>query len=138
MSVSVPEPSYDDISDAIDHTAMSFEEVDEDSSIDDFDLRYLGKLTVDELSYYDDLSAWMEDIEDEDELESFRGKQWAQMTKEWGDNPPPVIVVTGDTFSTIGDGRGRVTYANYKGIPLHVWELRYKEAKPNRRRCFFK
>lgn len=126
----IPQPSYNDISDAIDHAAMSFEEVDEDSSIDDFDLKYLGKLTVDELGYYDDLSSWMEDIEDDNELEAFRGKHWAQMTKEWGDNPPPVIVVTGETFSTIGDGRGRVTYANYKGIPLHVWELRYKDAKP--------
>jgi hypothetical protein len=35
-------------------------------------------------------------------------------------------VVTGDNFSMVGDGRGRVTYANYKKIPLEVWELRYK------------
>jgi hypothetical protein len=49
------------------------------------------------------------------------------MAQKWGDNPPPIVVVTGETFSVIGDGRGRVTYAAWKDIPLHTWELRLKE-----------
>ncbi len=124
------EPSPEDMLDAIEHAKQLYpEEIDESAGIEDFDKVYLGALTVDELSYYDDIDAWVEDIEDEDELENFRGSEWARMSRVWNDNPPPVIVITGDTFSTIGDGRGRVTYAKYKGIPLHAWELRYKKAK---------
>lgn len=123
----VPRPSYDDMIDAIDHISLSYDEVDENSTIDDFDLKYLGKLSAEQLRYYDDVDAWAENIEDEDELENFRGQKWAQMARNW-DETPPIVVITGKTFSAIGDGRGRVTYAKYKNVPLHVWELKYKNS----------
>lgn len=120
-------PSIEDINDAIEHVKDAYsEEIDEAASIEDFEMKYLGKLSVKEIGQYDDLSSWMERIEDEDELRSFRGERWKRLTDVWGNNPPPVIVVSGETFTTIGDGRGRVTYAAYKNIPLDVWELTYK------------
>ena len=131
------EPSQRDILDAIEHAKEGYpEEIDQDAGIEDFDKVYLGKLTVDEIGRYDDLSSWMERIEDEDELRSFRGERWKRLTDVWGNNPPPVIVVSGKTFTTIGDGRGRVTYAAYKNIPLDVWELTYKSKTAKSRHLF--
>ncbi len=121
------EPSQRDILDAIEHAKEGYpEEIDQDAGIEDFDKVYLGKLTVDEIGRYDDLSSWMEDISDEDELRSFRGEKWKRMAELWGDAPPPIVIVSGDTFTVVGDGRGRVSYASYRGIPLEAWELRYK------------
>ena len=125
-SVSAPKPSNDDIYDAIETATETYpEEFGEDVSRSDFELNYLGKLSVDDLRQYDDIDSWMEDVEDEDELKSFRGEKWKKLSDTWGDNPPPIIVVTGERFSLVGDGRGRVTYASYKHIPLETWELRY-------------
>ena len=121
-----PKPSNDDIYDAIDTAMESYpEEFGENTSRSDFELSYLGKLSVDDLRNYDDIDAWTENVEDEDELKSFRGERWKKLSDEWGDNPPPMIVVTGERFSLVGDGRGRVTYASNKHIPLETWELRY-------------
>lgn len=47
------------------------------------------------------------------------------MAESWGDRPPPIIIVSGDGFSAMGDGRGRVTYAAYKNITLETWTLNY-------------
>lgn len=125
-SVSAPKPSNDDIYDAIETAMESYpEEFDENTSRSDFELSYLGKLSVDDLRNYDDIDSWTENVEDEDELKSFRGERWKKLSDIWGNNPPPIVVVTGESFSLVGDGRGRVTYANYKKIPLETWELRY-------------
>jgi hypothetical protein len=130
-------PSIEDINDAIEHVKDAYsEEIAEAASIEDFKMKYLGKLSVKEIGSYDDLSSWMERIEDEDELRSFRGERWKRLTDVWGNNPPPVIVVSGETFTTIGDGRGRVTYAAYKNIPLDVWELTYKSKTAKSRHLF--
>jgi hypothetical protein len=120
-------PKASDVDDAIETAMETYpEEFSDDTSRSDFELNYLGMLSVDDLKQYDDIDSWMEDVEDEDELKSFRGERWKKLSDTWGNTPPPIVVVTGDNFSMVGDGRGRVTYANYKKIPLEVWELRYK------------
>ena len=95
----------------------------------DFDLTYIGKLAVSELEKYADLSSWMERIDDEDDMRSFRGDKWFERMEGFykSDSIPPIVIVEGDSFLDIGDGRGRVTYANWKGIQLYVWKLKLKK-----------
>ena len=127
---SIPEPSRDDLYDAIEMAKESYgEELENVDSLSDFDLTYLGKLDVSELREYADLSSWMERIDDEDDMRSFRGDKWFERMEEFyeSDRIPPIVIVEGDGFLDIGDGRGRVTYANWKGIQLHVWKLKVKQ-----------
>ena len=126
---SIPKPSRDDLYDAIEMAKESYgEELENVESLSDFDLTYLGKLDVSELREYADLSSWMERIDDEDEMRSFRGDEWFERMEGFyeSDSIPPIVIVEGDGFVDIGDGRGRVTYANWRGIPLHVWKLHLK------------
>lgn len=123
---SIQKPKHQDLIDAIEHAAEGYGEFDIHEPLENFSLNYLGKLSVSELSSFDDVDSWLEDIQDDDDLLMFRGKDWFNRTKKWNiDNIPPVIVVSGKTFSTIGDGRGRITLANYKNIPLDTYELTY-------------
>jgi hypothetical protein len=128
---SIPKPSRDDLYDAIEMAKESYgEELENVESLSDFDLTYLGKLDVSELREFADLSSWMEEF-DEDDVEGmkrFRGEKWFNRMENFAKNDtvPPIIVVEGDGFLDIGDGRGRVTYANWRGIPLHVWKLKVK------------
>lgn len=126
---SIPKPSLDDLYDAIEMAKESYpEELENVESLSDFDLTYLGKLDVSELREFADLSSWMERIDDEDDMRSFRGDEWFERMEGFyeSDRIPPIVIVEGDGFLDIGDGRGRVTYANWKGIKLHVWKLRLK------------
>ena len=53
---SIPKPSRDDLYDAIEMAKESYpEELENIESLSDFDLTYLGKLDVSELSEYADL-----------------------------------------------------------------------------------
>ena len=127
---SIPKPSRDDLYDAIEMAKESYgEELENVESLSDFDLTYLGNLDVSELREFADLSSWMERIDDEDEMRSFRGDEWFERMEGFyeSDSIPPVVIVEGDSFVDIGDGRGRVTYANWRGIPLHVWKLKVKQ-----------
>ena len=127
---SIPKPSRDDLYDAIEMAKESYpEELENIESLSYFDLTYLGKLDVSELREYADLSSWMERIDDEDDMRSFRGDKWFERMEEFyeSDRIPPIVIVEGDGFLDIGDGRGRVTYANWRGIPLHVWKLKVKQ-----------
>ena len=137
-------PSRRDLLNAVEHASVSSSE--EDFSLEDFDLEYLGNLTRDELSYYDSFSGWL-DIEEGDfsdateeerfdELEHFRGEEWAKRALLWLETGkiPPIVVITypsDDSFMTeIGDGRGRVNFANLFDIErLEVWHLKHKDYK---------
>ena len=128
---SPPKPSKRDLIDALEMAKESYyEDGLEDKTLKDFELEYLGLLSVDELSNYGDLSSWMEDIEDEDDMRRFRGDEWFERIDGFYNKNgyvPPIVIVEGDNFVDIGDGRGRVTYANWKGIPLHVYKLKVKQ-----------
>jgi len=120
------QPVEQDLEDAVDF--LRFEVDNFKLKISDFDLKYLGKLTVDELYQYDDLSGWLEMIDDDDELTSFRGKSFYDRSLEWGDEPPPIIIgnIPGK-YTAIADGRGRVNYAKYKNIPLDTYMITLKD-----------
>ena len=126
-----PEPKQADMRDALEMVRESYPEEMENKELEDFDLTYLGKLSVDEIGQYADLSSWMEEF-DKDDVEGmkrFRGEKWFDRMENFvaSGAVPPIIVVEGDGFVDIGDGRGRVTCANWKSIPLHVYKLKVKQ-----------
>ena len=123
----IPEPRREDINDALEMTIESYyEHVKRMSSIQNYELEYIGYLHVNELEEFADLSSWMEEIEDKEDMINFRGKEWFnRMVKFDKENKiPPIVVIEGDDFVDIGDGRGRITYANYRNIPIHVWKIK--------------
>lgn len=129
---SVIEPKHQDLLDAIQHADIN----DEGWTLDNFDLKYLGKLTLNQLSQYDDLSSWLETNpgDELDDWENFRGKKWQDMAIKWGKDIPPVIVITapdeGKLRTQIGDGRGRINYMVAMGIKtMPVFELEFKEER---------
>lgn len=130
-SVQPPEPKQADMLDALEMVRESYPEEMENKELEDFDLTYLGKLFVDEIGQYADLSSWMEEFDKDDVegMKKFRGEKWFDRMEDFVANNtmPPIIVVEGDGFVDVGDGRGRVTYANWKGIPLHVYKLKVKQ-----------
>lgn len=123
-------PSIEDRHDAIEHASQTF---GEDLDIDDFILSYLGMKSVDDLYEYDDLSGWLElqyepmaDIDDNGELEYFRGEEWAERAREWfdaGGLPPVIVVELPDGHTLIGDGRGRINVANMFGMKVPTYML---------------
>ena len=126
-----PKPKQEDMQDALEMVRESYPEEMEDKELEDFDLEYLGLLSVADIGHYADLSSWMEEF-DEDDVEgmkSFRGEEWFNRMENFAKNDtiPPIIVVEDETFTDVGDGRGRVTYANWKNIPLHVYKLKVKQ-----------
>lgn len=130
-SGSPPKPKEADMLDALEMVRESYPEEMEGKELEDFNLEYIGNLSVNEIGQYADLSSWMEEFEEDDVegIKKFRGAEWFNRMENFFTNNtiPPIIVVEGETFTDIGDGRGRVTYANWKGIPLHVWKLKVKQ-----------
>lgn len=118
----VPKPKDSDIEDAISHADTGGYGWDRT----DFHLEYEGYKTVDELYDYDDIDRWLE-VYDEDDLEDFRDGKFSNVNEE----PNPIIVIVfpedGGCHEEIGDGRGRVNYANAKGIKLHVYRMIHKD-----------
>jgi hypothetical protein len=129
FDVAVKTPSSKDIDDALEMAAESYPEEMKGKTVDDFDIEYLGELSVEQLGEYADLSSWLESIDDEDEMRSFRGDKWFERMERFYENGliPPIVIVEGESFVDIGDGRGRVNYANWKGIPLKAWKLKLKQ-----------
>jgi hypothetical protein len=124
------QPKKEDLLDAIEHA----NHYGEDWSLKDFTLKFEGMYDIEDLYEFDDLSAWLETEEDDEEsLEDFRGEAWAMMAKRWGKNIPPIVVITapseGSLYTRIGDGRGRINYANVYGYKLPVWHLIWKHSK---------
>lgn len=120
-SVVPPKPVMDNMADAIDHADIYG---DAGWSMDDFRTEYVGYLTVRELSQFDDIDSWIE-VSGQDDLDGFRQGEWNQSPDiEF----PPVIVITapdpdGGCMTQIGDGRGRVNFANAHGLRVHVYHM---------------
>ena len=125
-----PLPKKEDLEDAIQHADIYG---DQGWVIEDFDIEFLGYLTTDEISQYDDFSSWI-DVEPNEELdESFRGSEWLHRSQQWNEaNTPPVIVISApvvsenELYTQIGDGRGRINFAVSKGIKLPVYHMKWK------------
>jgi hypothetical protein len=119
---SAPRPKASDIRDAITHADYN----EEGWTPADFNKEYLGYMTVDEISGYDDIEGWLE-VDTVDDLPSYRDGSFPKEVKEM----PPVILITapdeGEMRTQIGDGRGRINYAVAHDIKLHVWHLTYKD-----------
>ena len=126
-----------DLLDAIDHAS----EGEFDWTINDFDIKYLGMLSAEDLYYYDSLD-WKDFEEEElvglskeeihDELAGFRGEDWADMAMDWLDSGiPPIVVIEapdpqeGDMNVRIGDGRGRTNFALALDMKLPVYYMEY-------------
>jgi hypothetical protein len=121
----VKKPSHTDIRDALEHANAIFEDELEQLSFADFDLKYLGVLSVDQLRVYDDVDSWLDlNPGDEEEYSGFRGKEWQTRSKQWLETGiPPILVVRTSKGTVIGDGRGRINFANMMSMKLPVWEL---------------
>ena len=128
-----PRPSDDDIYDAIEHAESAFRDLP-GWTTSDFEMKYLGELTVDDLRGYDDIDSWLETDEgDPESLEDYRSSvNWSDISASWGtDNIPPIIITTapmdeeGGEHTQVSDGRGRVNYANAMDTSLHVWHMEY-------------
>ena len=95
---------------------------------DEFSLEYAGYLSVAEIKQFDDMP-WLE-VRTPEDLRSFRDGAFEGPAREM----PPIIVVTypaqGALRTEIGDGRGRVNFANAYGARLHVWRLIHRTAAP--------
>lgn len=129
------QPSARDLQDAIDH-ASDFSS--EPLSLEDFNLEFLGNLSVDDLRQYDDVNAWLdlqpddfEGLSNEEKvaaLGEFRGPKWGIMAAKWlkAGKIPPIVVITTPEMTQIGDGRGRVNVANVFGLKVPTWHLVYK------------
>ena len=63
-----PKPKQEDMRDALEMVREGYPEEMENKELEDFDLEYIGKLSVDEIGQYADLSSWMEEF-DEDDVE---------------------------------------------------------------------
>ena len=126
-------PVLKDLYDAIDHALGP----DNLYYLDDFTLSYRGKLEVDDLWDYDDLFGWLETDEgDPSSLDYYRGTEWEEMSRKWlKEGIPPIVVITapdpyeedGSVMTQIGDGRGRVNFANAYAMKIPVWHLEIKE-----------
>lgn len=139
----VPLPSTIDLENALEHfySVANSEEFGMHTP-DEFDLRYLGMLSVKQLKKYDDVSSWLETDPDEykgqglfDKLEGlrdFRGDEWAEMAAQWLiKGIPPIVIVTapdenGMLYTVIGDGRGRVNFAHLMEKKVPAYEMIYK------------
>ena len=118
-----PQPSQADLMDAIEHADHSQHGWD----LSDFDLKYEGFLSVEEIRSFDSLD-WL-DCDDDDDLTNFRGGNFASNGKKLAKNPIVIITAPDEGFlnTQIGDGRGRVNYANVHDCNLHVWHLIWKK-----------
>lgn len=116
-------PSKKDIIDAIEHASEIFDIKKE--KFQNAKIKFIGNLSVKEIGQYDDLSSWLElSPDDYDDYESYRGKDWEQKSKQWNtEGIPPVVVVTTPQGSIVGDGRGRINFANMRNFKIPTWEL---------------
>ena len=115
-------PSYSDLHNALEHADI----YQEGFTLDDFDLKYEGLKTVEDLYQFDDIDSWSEEFDD---VEVFRDSDFQSRARIWikkGIVPPIVVITTPDNNTQIGDGRGRVTIAKNFNLKVPVWHLVYK------------
>lgn len=123
LEISPPKPQHANIMDAISHADIN----DTNWKPVDFIFKYEGYLSISELHQFDDLSGWLEANSVED-LETYRDGAWNNKPHD----VPPIIIITAPNeenvcYTQIGDGRGRVNYANVHKLKLHVWHLIHKK-----------
>lgn len=88
------------------------------------------RMTLSELSRWDDFSSWVEfdrgelvGASHEDAhatLAPYRGPAWATRALRWVQHPdkiPPIVLVDGSAGRCVGDGRGRINVATAFNIP---------------------
>ena len=137
-----PEFRNQDALDAIEHADI---DRDQNWTLDDFKLRYLGELKPKFLRKYEDIDSWLDfDEQDAKELskeekiealKNFRGEDWAEMALGWlkTNSIPPVFLITApltsedDLYTQVGDGRGRVNFAMLFNRKVPVYHLIYKK-----------
>ncbi len=144
-----PEVTESDLLDAIQHADING---DQGWTLADFDVKYLGELSMKQLGKFDDFSSWM-DLEEGSlkglsdakilrELEGFRGSVWARRALGWlkSSQIPPIVVIDAPMTSDapdvpldtqIGDGRGRVNLAFALGLKLPVYRMTFRRPKKN-------
>jgi hypothetical protein len=119
-----PQPKRENMLDAIQHANWEGHKW----TLSNFELKYEGYLTVDEIRQFDDLSGWLEASEPAD-METFRKGSFSGEAREM----PPIIVITapdeGRPYTQIGDGRGRVNFAAAHNMRLHVWHMIFKRRR---------
>jgi hypothetical protein len=123
--------SEKDLYDAIEHADIYG---DQKWTLEDFDIEYLGELTPEQLEYYDDLSSWVEVDEEEEDIESYRGKEWADRAKKWKESGiPPIVIISapeeGKLHTQIGDGRGRVNFAVAHQMSVPAYHMKWRDLK---------
>lgn len=127
------QPDHNDMWDAIEHASI---DVDSKLHPDQFDIKYLGMMKGDDIDQFDDLSSWGELFHDPNatpeerlaELESFRGQPWAEKALSWIKNGiPPIIVITVDGHTMVGDGRGRTNFATLFDMSLPVYHMQQRD-----------
>jgi hypothetical protein len=117
-------PSRRDLLDALDHASSVLND-DQPLSLDEFELNFIGLHTVDELKNYDDVDPWLDlSPDDKGDYGSFRGPEWEERSKTWATQGiPPIVIVSTANGTVVGDGRGRINYANMMGMKVPTWEL---------------
>jgi len=138
MQADNSKPKLKDLIDAVEH----HNEITENNfSLDDFVLTFLGNLSVEELKNFDDIDAWL-DLDKNDfselttkekleQLKEFRGTKWAEMASVWikTGRVPPIVIVSSTGGEEIGDGRGRVNLANVFDLKIPTWQLKEKASE---------
>ena len=129
-----------DIKDAIQHF-ISFDDFDKDHFC--FSIKY-KKISFEELYNYDDVNSWLEieksslkDLDKSDlieELNSFRNGFGLRCLRWIESNSiPPIVIVESDSYSCIGDGRGRINLAN--GLDINQLDCLFIKQDDNSKLC---
>ena len=115
-----------DIKDAINHAIMQEDYTFTGTAC--YDVVGQDNFSISEIMNWDDYSSWGEWDEGElrdqsneemyEEVSSFRGSAWADRAFNWLKIgfPPIILVETLDAGMFVGDGRGRLSFANGLGI----------------------
>lgn len=123
-----PEPTREDIADAI-QAAQGYDDRDGIYWDDKRGVKYLGEFKTKDLlkKTNDDYSGWL-DLEPGDEP-LYRSVEWTRRMRQMAESNkiPPVILVDIPKYGIIvGDGRGRINYANATGAKLHAYLIHMK------------
>lgn len=108
----------------------SFEHIDDDLFLDDFEWTFCGPKKIEELLEYDSgLFSWLELAPSSslNDFKTFRGYQWMCKASKWFEiGVPPIVAIQLNDRKQIGDGRGRVNFANMVGYEVPLYFMRFK------------
>lgn len=134
-------PDHEDLRDALEHMGEYVCSDHEFYDPEDFTYEFYPKYPVRDIP--GDFSSWVEvrreDFkglslkEAQEELESFRGEEWAERAIGWieEDNIPPIIIAETPDYEDVADGRGRVNLAIALGLKtLPAWVIKTNKKAP--------